>query len=62
MYDDPAHIKKHPVKPKFNDAAYAAIVAIARLNNLQPTTFVHDLVMSYLKDREQKGSDEARVA
>lgn len=62
MYDDPAEIKKHPLKPKFNDAAYAAIVALARLNGLQPTTFVHDLVMNYIEAGEKKNSEQPRVA
>lgn len=62
QYDDPADIKKHVLKPKFNDPAFAAIVAIARLNHMRPTTLVHDVMLKFISDHEQQLSENARVA
>ena len=62
MYADPADIRDNPVKPRFNDAEYAAVIALARLNKSQPATFVRDLVLRHLAAFEPQGSGDAHVA
>jgi hypothetical protein len=47
-------LRDNDIRPRFNDAEYEAIVALARLNERKPGTFVRDLVLRYLATVEQQ--------
>ena len=49
-----AHLRDNDVRPRFNDAEYEAVLALARLNGRKPATFVRDLVLRYLATVEQQ--------
>ena len=61
-FEDPtAHLRTNDIRPRFNDAEYQAVVAMAALNRSKPATFVRDLVLRYLSTVEQEINANARV-
>lgn len=61
-YEDPtAHLRTNDIRPRFNDAEYEAVVALAALNRSKPATFVRDLVLRYLKTVEQETNANAHA-
>lgn len=56
-FEDPAaHLRTNDIRPRFNDAEYQAVLALAALNRSRPATFVRDLVLRYLNTVEQETS------
>lgn len=61
MYADPIHIRDNAIKVRLNDVEYAALIALANLNGMQPAVFVRELALSAIPSQD-KGFHEDRAA
>lgn len=61
MYADPTHIRDNAIKVRLNDTEYAALIALAELNGMQPAVFVRALALANITTRD-KGFHEERAA
>lgn len=49
MYADPTHIRKKRVNLSLNETEVRAIEALAELNGTQPSVFIRELVMEFMR-------------
>jgi hypothetical protein len=49
MYADPKHIRNNRVNISITDTERRALEAIAELNGVQPSVFVRELMMGFLR-------------
>lgn len=49
MYADPSHIRKKRVNLSLNETEVRAIEALAELNGTQPSVFIRELVLEFMR-------------
>lgn len=61
MYANPAHLRDHEVKVRFDEATMAAIEALAVVTRKQRAVLLRDLVMDEIHRRLAEESGKAAV-
>jgi hypothetical protein len=62
MYDDPAHIRAHEVKVRFNDDELALVDALAKFNRRQRAAFIRELLLATIDRFEREITEQHKAA